>query len=110
VVVDHGIFWLARIEDASRGGWLSGLTPNAVAKWREYPGTGHHQSGQPARALDEHGVGMELGPVSTGECPELLVSRALWWRRHALAAYRDGGGGAPVTHCPVALPCKWDHP
>ena len=65
VVVDNGILWLARVEDASRGGRLSGLNANAVSQRREGPGTGHHQVGQPARALDEHGVGMELGTVST---------------------------------------------
>ena len=62
-LLSHGIFWLARVEDASRGGQFSGLYANAVSQRRELLGTGHHQVGQPARALDEHGVGVELGTV-----------------------------------------------
>src|SRR4030095_10745885 len=90
-----------------RGGWLSGLDADPVSKWRECPRTRHHQVGQSTRALDDHGVGLELGPLPAGECPELLVSRALWWRRKAPETHWDCRGGAEVTHCPVALPGDW---
>jgi hypothetical protein len=88
---------------------LSGLHANAVSQWRECPGTRHHQVGEPTRALEDHGVGVELAPVSTGECPEWLVSRALWWRRQTPEAYRHGRGSPEVTPGAVALPRNRGH-
>ena len=32
MVVGDGIFWLARVEESSRGGWLSGINADAVSK------------------------------------------------------------------------------
>ncbi len=102
--VGHGIFWLARVQESSRGGWLSGLNADTVSQRRECPRTRHHQVGESTRALDDHGVGLELAPLPTGECPAWLVSRALWWRWQAPEAHWDCRGGAEVTHGAVAIP------
>jgi hypothetical protein len=83
---------------------MSRLTPDTVPKRGEGAGPRHHQVGSPARALADHGVGLEWGPVSTGEGVEWRVEGALWWRWQAFAAYWHGGGGSEMTHGPVALP------
>src|SRR5215211_8127456 len=101
MVISDGIFWLARVQESSRGRRLSGRNANTVSQRRECPRTRHHQVGQPARGLDDHGVGVELGALPAGECPELLVSPALWWRWQAFETYWDCGGGSGSC----SLPC-----
>src|SRR5215831_18514799 len=91
VVVGDGIFWLARLQESSGSGRLSGLHADPVPKRRECPRTRDYQVRQPACALDDDGVGLELGPLPAGECPELLVSRALWGWGQAPKAYRNCG-------------------
>jgi hypothetical protein len=91
VVVGDGIFWLARLQESSRSGGLSGLHADAISKRRECPRTRDYQVRQSARALDDHGVGVELAALSAGQCLELLVSSALRERRQALATDWDCG-------------------
>src|SRR5439155_26644684 len=74
VVVGDGIFWLARLQESSGSGGLSGLHADAVSKRRECPRTRDYQGWQPACTLDDHGVGVELATLSAGQCFELLVS------------------------------------
>jgi hypothetical protein len=57
----EGIFWRARGEASSRGRRLSGLNTDPVSQRRECPGTRDHQVGEPARALEDHGGGLEWG-------------------------------------------------
>ena len=56
-------FGWRELQESSRGGWLSGLNADAVSKRRECPRTRHYQVRQPACALDDHGVGLELGAL-----------------------------------------------
>jgi cellulose biosynthesis protein BcsQ len=63
----------------------------------------HHQIGQPARALDDHRVGVALVALSAGQYLELLVSSALREWGQALKTDWDCGRGAQVTHCAVAF-------
>jgi hypothetical protein len=58
------MFGLARVADASRGRRLGRRNAAAGAQWREGAGTRERQGGQPAWAREDHGVGLEVGPVS----------------------------------------------
>src|SRR3989442_1003081 len=70
------------------------VVPMVLAVWLyRYEMRLDHQVGQPARALDDHRVGVELAALSAGECLELLVSSALRERRQALATDWDCGRG-----------------
>ena len=62
----------------ARGG-LRGLNRDAGSKRRERPGTGPQQGGQPAGALDDDGVGLEVAAFPAGEGVAWRVARALWW-------------------------------
>jgi hypothetical protein len=46
-------------------GGLSGVNPDAVSQRRERPGTRDYPGREPARALDDHGVGLEWGALPT---------------------------------------------
>jgi hypothetical protein len=105
-----GIFWRARGEASSRGRRLSGRHTDPGSPRRECPGTRDHHVGEPARALEDHGVGREWGTGATGEGGAWRGEGALWGRWHACAASREGGGGAYIPHCPVALPGDWGVP
>jgi hypothetical protein len=98
LVVGDGIVWLACVEESSRGRWLSGRNPDAISKRGECPRPRHHQVRAPACALDDHGVGLELGALPAGECAELLVSRALWWRWRASCSWRSGDSSRPGSY------------
>src|SRR5262249_36531315 len=93
VVIGDGIFRLARVQESSGSGRLSGLHADSVSKRRKGAGTRDHQVGQPAWALDDHGVGVEMGTLAAGQCPERLVSAALREQGEAVAADWDCGGG-----------------
>src|SRR5262249_53643163 len=77
---------------------------DAVSQRRACPRTRHDQVGEPARALDDHGVGVEWAALAAGECAACVVSRALWSWWQTFATDGDGGGGAQVTHGAVAFP------
>ena len=104
LVGGEGICWLARVQASPRGRGLSGLPADAVSQWGKRAGTREHQSGPPAWALDDHGVGGEWAALAAGQRPACVVSRALRERGPALATAGDGGRGAPVTHGALALP------
>jgi hypothetical protein len=104
VVGGDGMFSLARLQASSGRGGLSGLHADPIAKRRQCPRTREHQGGQSARALDEHGVGVEWAALAAGQRPAWLVSGALreWW--DALATAGDGRCGPSVTHGALAPP------
>src|SRR5215211_873183 len=85
------------------GSWVSRFHADAVSERGERPRTRHHQIGQPARALDDHRVGVELVALSAGQYLELLVSSALREWGQAFKTDWDCGRGAQVTHCAVAF-------
>jgi transposase len=66
-------FGWRQLKNRREVGGLAGFTPTPVSKRRQYTGTRDHQGGQPTRALDDHGVGVELAALSAGQRPECLV-------------------------------------
>ena len=84
-------------------GGLAGFTPTPYQSG-ERARTRDHQIRQPACALDDHGVSVELAALSAGQRPECLVSGALRERGQAFATDWDCGGGSQVTHRALALP------
>jgi hypothetical protein len=92
------------VQASSGSGGLSGLHADTIAQRRQCPRTREHQGGQSARALDDHGVGVELAALAAGQRPAGLVSGALreWWE--ALETDGHGRCGPSVTHGALALP------
>jgi hypothetical protein len=64
LVGGDGIFSLARVQESSGSGGLSGFYAATLSKWRQCPSTREHPVGQAARALDDHGVGVELAALA----------------------------------------------
>jgi transposase len=106
-VLVMALFGWRAVKHRREGGGLSRRHADAVSQRGECPRPRDYQVREPPCALDDHGVGLELGALSAGECPEWLVSRALGWRWQAPETHWDGRGGASVTHCPGAIPGAW---
>src|SRR5262249_44474831 len=70
---------------------------NPIRATRDYQGR------QSTRALDDHGVSVELAALSAGQRPECMVSRALRPWGQALATDGDCRRGPQVTHCAMAF-------
>jgi hypothetical protein len=105
-----GVLRLARVQAASRSRGPGRRHPDAVSPWRECPRARAEQVRQPARALDDHGVGVERAAVSARQCPQCGVSCRLWQRWQTPETAWDCGGGAHGTDCALALLGDWGAP
>jgi hypothetical protein len=95
------------VQESSGSGGLRGLHADTIAQRRKCPRTRERQGGPSARALDDHGVGVEVAALAAGQRPACLVSGALrsWWE--APETDWDCRCGPSVTHCALALPRDW---
>ena len=78
--------------------WAGGRNTDAVAQRCACPGTGHHHVREPARTLDDRGIGLELGAVAAPECAAWLVQEYRTFKRPFHAISLD------------ARPRQWSHP
>jgi hypothetical protein len=110
LALGDGILCVAGLADAQAGRGIRGPHADALPEWPGGPGTWDDEGWEWLYADQGHRDCVGLGPLSTGEHVDPVVSGPVWPGQCAPPEHGACGAGAAVTDRPVALPTDGSTP